>query len=128
MMPGTKARAASTAFCVNGPLFVMGGITAKNRRGTSVGEVRLDKDWLTGAERCDRSVDGERPYGVDALRILPTAWSPAVRAPNGPEFASSPARVEWRNDEPHLDWEQEELEAAATWVARSPPEMTAPVE
>lgn len=102
------------------------------------GEARLDGEWLAAAERSGRrfQVGGhfilryaeldehDRPVRVDALRLLPTAWSPAVPVPNSPEYASCPATIRWAGKVPHLVWDQEDLiEAAATWVARFPPEV-----
>jgi hypothetical protein len=94
------------------------------------GEVRLGPDWVEGAQRSGTTeVDGhfvlayrsfddhERPVEVDALRLLPTAWAPAVVVPNEPEYASSPATIGWTGETPGLRWvEKDPLEAAATWV------------
>jgi hypothetical protein len=96
------------------------------------GEVRLGEEWLAEAERSGRrfDIDGHfilayrdfdergRPIEVDALRLLPTAWSPMIAPPNSPEYASCPATITWSNGDPEIHWDQEVLEAAATWVAR----------
>ena len=96
------------------------------------GEVRLGEEWLAGRERTGLvEVDGHfildygrpdqhgRALEVHALRLLPTAWSPAVPAPNDPEYASSPATIEWTGETAGLRWvENDPLEAAVRWVAR----------
>jgi hypothetical protein len=101
------------------------------------GEVALGEEWLEGAERCGvlvidghfllryrSSDDDARPVEVDALRILPTAGTPATAIPSAPEFASSPATIDWSGTAPALVWDEENLlKAADTWLRRWPAEM-----
>jgi hypothetical protein len=101
------------------------------------GEVALGDGWLEGAERCGvlvvdghfllgyRSFDEEgRPVQVDALRILPTDGVPATYIPSGPEYAISPATIDWSGDVPALVWDEDDLlQAAVVWMRRWPAEV-----
>jgi hypothetical protein len=113
-------------------------VDAMPTRSPISGVVRLGEEWGRWRERCPTvAVDGHfiltcgpldergRPVEVDALRLLPTAWSPAVPPPCEPEYASSPATIRWTGDTPELVFDEEEPQAAATWVARYPPEVMA---
>lgn len=60
-----------------------------------------------------------RPLKVDALRLLPTAWSPGVPPPCWPEYTSSPATIHWNGPTPEVQWdEDDDLEASKTWLSR----------
>jgi hypothetical protein len=106
------------------------------------GEVQLGPEWVEGAKRSGltevdghfiigfrRFDDADRLVEVDALRLLPTAWSPSVPVPNDPEYASSPATIAWSEDGPHLRWLADDpLEASAAWLVRfsAVPESSTP--
>lgn len=55
-----------------------------------------------------------KPVSVRALRLLPTAFAPQMFGDW--EYAACRALVRWTDEEPSLEWEQENpAEAAESW-------------